>query len=168
MQNFYYATENGRYALSDYKFNTPEYVFKEANENGGVYIISYSTLLYEYLQDKVSHLCVFLNFITHFCFNIMLGYPIANSLETHPQPISAAYSMKNMSPGGEKSINKLPLSGRWVLWKSLWMIRFLLKLEPDGRPLSLLWKPCSSNIFTWLELFSSLDGFLALFHLFLN
>ena len=48
-----YATKGGRYFLSDHGFETPDYVFKEVNENGGVYIISYATLLYEYLTDKV-------------------------------------------------------------------------------------------------------------------
>ena len=50
-------TENGRFSLAASPgFKQPPYVHQKAVQDGSVYVVTTTTLLYEYLDDKVSYI----------------------------------------------------------------------------------------------------------------
>ena len=49
------ATEGGRYFLAESPgFKHPKYILEAAAKDGGVYMASFTQVLYEYLDDRVS------------------------------------------------------------------------------------------------------------------
>ena len=49
--------QDGWYRLADSGFQYPDWLFEAAKEKGSIYTVSLSTVVYEYLTNKVTNVC---------------------------------------------------------------------------------------------------------------